>query len=100
MTDHWTKSTLLTRVGTRFELETGGPPLELELVEVEGLAADDANEGSFSLLFRTPDGRLLPQALYRLRHAEVGESDVFLVPIRKEGGGLYMEAVFNRMTHL
>ncbi len=99
MTDHWTKSTLSARVGTRFELETEGPPLELELTEVNGLAGDAGSEESFSLTFRAPGDRPLPQGLYRLRNPGGGTAEVFLVPIRKDGGGLYMEAVFNRMAY-
>jgi hypothetical protein len=100
MTDHWTKSTLAGRVGAPFPIEAEGPPLELELTEVNGLAGDAGSEESFSLTFRAPGDRHLPQGLYRLRHPGGGTAEVFLVPIRRDGGGLYMEAVFNRSSHV
>lgn len=98
MMDQWTKSTLAGRVGAPFPIEAEGPPLELELTEVTGLAGDAGSEESFSLTFRAPGDRHLPQGLYRLRHPGGDAADVFLVPIRRDVGGLYMEAVFNRMT--
>lgn len=68
--------------------------LELTLVEVVDAGRRPGWE-SFSLLFlgRAP---LLPQATYRVQHAELGSFPLFLVPIQREGDGHCYEAVFNR----
>jgi len=50
----------------------------------------------FSLLFLGPSGDMLPQATYTLEHTELGELDIFLVPVGPDGGGRQQyEAVFN-----
>jgi len=39
---------------------------------------------------------MLPQATYTLEHTELGELDIFLVPVGPDGGGRQQyEAVFN-----
>jgi len=70
----------------------GGGPLELVLSDCEA----DRYEGSFSLLFHAPDGRLEPQQTFRARHAELGEFDLFLVPLGPDGRGMRYEAVFTQ----
>ena len=50
----------------------------------------------FALLFSGPREPALAQATYRLRHGDLGELDIFLVPVgRAPGGGLLYEAIFN-----
>lgn len=70
-----------TVVGTgipgAMELPFGPVDLELTNVEDRSRAAIDA----FSLLFRGPKGQEFGQANYRIKHADIGEVDLFLVPI-------------------
>lgn len=49
----------------------------------------------FSVLFRGPAEPVLVQATYRLRHASLGELDLFLVPLGPRDDGIGYEAVFN-----
>ncbi len=88
--------------GDRFELRLADtPPLELELVEasqVGELSARQARELGkrlpFSLVFRGPAELELDQAIRTLSHRELGELELFLVPIDRGAEGSLFEAVF------
>jgi hypothetical protein len=83
------------QLGTRFEIASDeAASLSLELVEASRLAAPAGYE-AFSLVFRGPADVRLEQATHRFKHAELGELDLFIVPIRRAQDGLYYEAVFN-----
>lgn len=49
----------------------------------------------FSLVFTGPVEPLLPQRIYRMVHDDLGEFDIFIVPIARDGTGARYEAVFN-----
>ena len=61
-----------------------------------GAEADAGRTRSFSLLFRAPAAHRLPQSTYAMHHPAVGSLDIFMVPIRADKDGFYLEAVFNR----
>ena len=85
-------------VGQVFRLALeAGEEAELELVEAEPLKAYEGapRQDPFCLLFRGPAGVDLPQAMYTLRHEEVGEVVLSLVPVGTRGESLLLEAVFN-----
>lgn len=52
---------------------------------------------TFSLNFLGPIGCLLPQGIHKLKHSELGELDLFMVPTGKDKVSYQYEAVFNRM---
>jgi hypothetical protein len=70
--------------------------LETELVSVSDHLLSPQQE-RFALVFRGPGQPLLPQAIYRFEHDEMGEFTLFIVPVRQEEDGIYYEACFNRM---
>lgn len=89
------------RVGDSFTVTAGdgaAPPLELveatESSEPGGQGPDGQTRMQFSLLFRGPTTPVLAQATYRLSHAELGDLDLFLVPVGIEPDGLRYQAVF------
>jgi hypothetical protein len=89
--DRLTRETFDGRIGDAFEvIPPEGRPVELVLSACEA----DRYERSFSLLFHAPDGRLEPQQTFRARHAELGEFDLFLVPLGPDERGMRYEAVF------
>jgi len=49
----------------------------------------------FALTFVGPAGLRLPQQIYRMRHAKLGEMEIFLVPVGDDQTGSMFEAVFN-----
>ena len=72
--------------------------IEVKLTEAEPIGSprpDAARRQPFSLVFTGPQQPLLPQAIYRLEHPEMGELDIFLVPIGSDPEGTRYEAVFN-----
>jgi uncharacterized protein DUF6916 len=89
------------RVGDSFDVTGDGrAALPIELVEATestepgGQGPDGRTRKQFSLVFRGPASTYLPQATYRLSHAELGELDVFLVPVGTEPDGLRYQAAF------
>jgi hypothetical protein len=82
----------------RLKLE-GSEPLEVELIQVTELGSDmeeDKNRKRrpFSIIFRGPTDRYLPQSIYPLEHPHMGTLDIFLVPIGPDNKGMRFEAVF------
>jgi hypothetical protein len=80
---------------TRF----GVAPLEnydLELTEI----ADHSNDRleQFSLIFTGVASRWLQQGSYKLTHSELGECELFLVPIGPDDSGMRYQAVFSRVS--
>ena len=71
---------------------------ELELIEVSPLTgADSSNEARkpFSLLFRGSPDLALEQQMHELKHPELGNLAVFMVPLAPDKQGSIFECVFN-----
>ena len=75
------EGTCFTIVGTGIPGAMDQPfgPIEIELTQVEDRSTDIVD--AFSLLFRGDREQEFGQANYRLQHSEIGEVDLFLVPI-------------------
>jgi len=67
---------------------------ELELTEV----ADQSNAQleQFSLIFTGIASPWLPQGLYVLVHPQMGQCELFLVPLGPDAAGMRYQAVFSR----
>ena len=70
--------------------------VELELVDVSELKLHPQQE-EFALEFRGPSEMFLGQGLRNFAHEQMGEFELFIVPVRQEADGFYYEAVFNRI---
>src|SRR5215813_3750228 len=85
-------------LNSKFMLKLDGQPeIELELVEVKGyLPQESEHQGMerFSIFFDGP-GTYLRQRVYHLEHDQMGEIELFLVPISGDQRGYRYEAVFN-----
>ena len=91
MLETFTAETFRPLLNERFELSSKDGGVDLELVDVTESAAPGAERrAQFSIVFSGPADPILPQAIYRLEHPELGAFDIFLVPI---AAGSY-EAVF------
>ena len=55
---------------------------------------DRVERASFSLVFQIGRDIHLPQNTYRIKHVDLGEQQIFLVPIEPDKDGTYYEAVF------
>ena len=65
-----------------------------ESQEAGGPGPDGQSRRQFSLFFSGPVEALLPQGTYVLRHPELGELDLFLVPLGPGDDGMRYEAAF------
>ena len=80
-----------------FVLEAGEIRDELELIEVDvrGNAQASGERETFSIIFLSRNPDPLPQQIYHLTNSQLGELDLFIVPIGKNDEGVSYEAVFS-----
>lgn len=91
-----THEALSENLNTKFQVSADdNKTVELELAEVSEIKLYDKQE-QFAIVFRGPRDSFLGQGLRSLDHEKLGQSDLFLVPIREDAEGYYYEAVFNR----
>lgn len=84
-------------VHSNFEImENAAPVCVLELTEIVERVKTPKQE-AFSLLFRGPLTPFVSQGIRTLRHNDLGEMDIFLVPVGQEKDGFQYEAVFNKL---
>jgi hypothetical protein len=85
-------------VAGRFQASGTKASAELELLRVLPLRWHVGRVGEkFSLVFRGPVDRPLPQDLYRFEHAEAGTFELLLVPVvTRHAAELRYEAIINR----
>ena len=86
---------LKTKFRVRLELPE---PVELELVEVRGRPSGPGEQQGmerFSAFFRGPSHLRLNQHTFPLAHEQMGEFEIFLVPVAQDADGFLYEAVFN-----
>lgn len=97
MHENLTQETWIHYLEEDFHLDLGGAnALAVRLVSVTGFTHhSDPSRAAYSLLFCGPSEPILPQRTYQLVHSEMGELDVFLVPIGPQKHGMGYEAVFN-----
>jgi hypothetical protein len=82
-------------VNQDFEIVTDAGPLVLQLVEARSQTAPDAGREPFTLTFRGPPPVRLPQGIYKMNNAQMGEMEIFLVQIAANQTSSTFEAVFN-----
>ncbi len=71
-------------------------PFTLRMVGVQEQSKSPHQE-VFTLIFHGPGQNFLPQGIHKLQHSELGEIDLFLVPVGQDAQGFQYEAVFNRL---
>ena len=84
-----------TKFRVRLDAAVG---VDLELTEVKGYMSKQHEQPGmerFSLYLNGPAEPYLPQLLYTFQHDEMGEFEMFLVPIAKNDAGFRYESVFN-----
>jgi hypothetical protein len=99
MPETLSKESFAEQLNTKFRvLLENAPEVELELaelVEFPTLTHSRSDVERFSLFFYGPGAYPLSQQIYRLAHEQMGEFDIFLVPIAQEPRGYRYEAVFS-----
>lgn len=71
-------------------------PVELELVQVSEFKLYPRQE-EFTVTFRGPLNAYLGQGVRPFTHDQMGEFELFIVPVKQDADGFYYEAVFNRI---
>lgn len=95
MLETFTIDTFSGRVGETFVVHPdGAAAFEVRLVEVVSLGSPvlPGGRAPFSLVFA--GAVLVPQAIHRVTHGEIGEFGLFLVPLGPAAGAMRYEAVF------
>ena len=77
-----------------FTVVSSEPPVALELVEVKKMGSGEREGGAFSVLWQGPIEPFLPQSIYRFSQAELGEHELFIVPVAEKTNGFQYESVF------
>ena|SRR3982074_1533596 len=97
MTDPLQHEVFTEHLNTIFRLELApDKEIEAELIEVSELKLYGAQQ-QFSVVFRGPNEVFLGQGMKRCTHDQMGEIDLFLVPISQDERGINYEAIFNRV---
>lgn len=97
MLDQISKAQFVEALHTNFHLEIDSThKLDLELIEVTEKRSTQSQE-QFSLLFQGPLSIQLGQNTWPLAHEQLGQLDLFLVPVVRDQQGIYYEAFFNRL---
>jgi len=84
-------------VNTKFKVQNKeNVPAELELIEISEIKLYPKQE-EFSLEFRGPLNMFLNQGVHNFSHDQMGEFELFIVPIKQDQQGFYYQAIFNRL---
>ena len=70
--------------------------VDLELITVSDVKLYPQQE-EFAVQFRGPSDTFLDQGVRNFTHDQMGQFELFIVPIRQSEQGFYYEAVFNRL---
>ena len=97
MAETFTQEAFAKHLNTKFQVQLeAGQSVELRLIEVSELKSYERQE-EFWILFLGPNEAFLGQGTRLMQHDEMGQLELFLVPIKQDDQGFYYEAVFNRI---
>jgi hypothetical protein len=86
-----------SNLNTKFQVHLDeNTRVELVLTEVSELKLHPKQE-EFTIVFRGPLDAYLGQGAGWFTHDQMGQFELFVVPIRQDQQGFYYEAVFNRL---
>ena len=98
MSANLTEQEFSKHVTTEFQAKLDQQVVPLKLAEVKTYRPQENEQSGmerFSAYFEGPGHIRLPQGIYSLSHAGMGEFELFLVPISGDESGFRYEAVFN-----
>ena len=82
---------------TKFQVQADeNTHVELELIAISELKVHPQQE-EFAVEFRGPLDMFLGQGVRNFSHDQMGQFELFIVPIRQDAQGFYYEAIFNRL---
>lgn len=99
MLEKLTRQSFSDRLNSKFQLFiSADSAVDIELVEVEQRRSTPRQE-QFSVVFLVPASVPAVQGVYRVKHDDLGEFELFLVPYKQEAEATYFEAFFNRLLN-
>lgn len=85
-------------LNTKFRMHYGdSQSAELQLVSATDVGSSE-RQRQFSLVFLGPLDAPILQGIYRVEHDDLGNLDLFLVPIARDDKGVRYEAIFNSVV--
>ena len=82
---------------TKFQVQVDeNTQVVLELIAISELKVYPQQE-EFTLEFRGPSDMFLSQGAHDFKHEQMGQFELFIVPIRQDQQGFYYEAIFNNL---
>jgi hypothetical protein len=82
---------------TKFKVQVDeNTHVELDLIAVSELKLYPQQE-EFTIEFRGPLNAFLDQGVRDFTHDQMGQFELFIVPIKRDEQGFYYEAIFNRI---
>lgn len=82
---------------TKFQVEVDeNTRVELELIAISELKLYPQQE-EFTLEFRGPVDVFLGQGIRNFTHDQMGQFELFIVPVKQDEQGFYYEVIFNRI---
>jgi hypothetical protein len=96
MTEQLHCADFAAHVGSVFAIHYGADAaLEVYLVGAAELRAPTPGGHAFQLIFQSDRQAYLPQGSYLVRHAALGDQQIFIVPIGPNEQGMRYEAIFS-----
>ena len=97
MDDLLTHETFSKNINTKFKVQLDETNyVDLELEQASELKVFPQQE-EFSIVFLGPIETFLGQGVRSFKHDEMGQFELFIVPIAQDEKGFHYEAVFNRV---
>lgn len=87
-----------SQLNQTFSLAVGTASMSLTLIEIQPLQNQifpGQRRDPFCLIFQGASPITLPQQLYKISHPDIGEIEMFLVPIGVNPGGTLYQAVYS-----
>ena len=82
---------------TKFQVQADeNNQVELELISVSEFKVYPQQE-EFMVQFRGPSNMFLGQGVRNFTHEQMGQFELFIVPVKQDEQGIYYDAVFNRL---
>ena len=81
-----------SQVGKPFQIEFGKDNIQnCNLIEAKKSLSV---KNSFSLIFESPQADIYEQAIYSVKNSDLGDMELFLVPVNGDDQGVQYEAIF------
>lgn len=82
---------------TKFQVQADeNNQVDLDLIAISELKLYPQQE-EFTLEFLGPLNMFLGQGIRNFSHVQMGQFELFIVPVKQDAQGFYYEAIFNRM---